>query len=423
VVGRRSTGEWVPLGAPADEVTRGFGFGGQAVPGGPDPAGTVLVAILGALGLTLGQLTGGAWTASSAPTVVGPVTSFRSAPAAEPQVWEADLQLPHFDLTEGVGWRRWLSLSSVRLSGDALVVIPPDPPEATLWTVRGYAGVAELAVISNFVQDRLTVLGWFRTAPDQPWTPTTGFGADRWEQASAAGNVGGLWLIAGGRQADITRDSREQAMIWYSTDGVAWSRAEGDFGADDRTSSIVGFCPAPDGRRAAVGRFTTGDDARHAALWIEQDGRWQRHELPTDPGWTSAFDSGVDVAGTLVINGSLGSGYAQWTWAQDSGFTDFDPPDLPGAGSREFHDIAAVAGGYAAVGRLDAPAFTGPVVWLSTDGRSWLWLALPVNRPDAGVLTAAVGPDLLVLSSSSTGSQAWRIPDVASVISRMPAAP
>jgi hypothetical protein len=48
---------------------------------------------------------------------------------------------------------------------------------------------------------------------------------------------------------------------------------------------------------------------------------------------------------------------------------------------------------------------------------------LPVNRPDAGVLTAAVGPDLLVLSSSSTGSQAWRIPDVASVISRMPAAP
>lgn len=84
--------------------------------------------------------------------------------------------------------------------------------------------------------------------------------------------------------------------------------------------------------------------------------------------------------------------------------------------------IAQVPGGHLALGRLDASAHTGPVIWLSPDGQAWQWLPLPVNRPDAWALAPAVGSDVLMLSSSSTGSQAWRIPDVAAVIASIPVA-
>jgi hypothetical protein len=63
------------------------------------------------------------------------------------------------------------------------------------------------------------------------------------------------------------------------------------------------------------------------------------------------------------------------------------------------------------------------VVWLSADGDSWEWLPLPVSRPDAGAMTAGVGGDLIVLSSAATGSRAWRITDIASVIASIPAQP
>lgn len=423
VFARRATGEWTSLGAPPEEVAGGFGLGGEAVPAGADPAWPVLVGIDGALGLTLGQLAGGAWTTVVAPAGGGPVTTFRSAPSwTEPQVWKADLQRANFEHTEGVGWNRWLALSSVGLAGDTLVTVPPDPPEATNWTVRAYSGPAELAVISDFVPEtsKLAIFGWFRPAPDQPWTPTGGFGAERWEQASAADHVGGLWLIAGEHTDQIASSENQLAMIWYSTDGVAWNRAEGDFTVDGHGSRISGFCSAPGGRRAAVGQVTTADDARHAALWVEQDGRWQRSELPTDPGWASSFGSCVDVAGTLVLNGSLGSDTAQWTWTPETGFAEFDQPGGGSAGTREFHSVAAIPGGYVATGRLDTARHTGPVIWLSADGLAWQWLPLPVDRPAAWALTAVVGSDLLVLSSSGTGSQAWRIPDIAAVIGAIP---
>ncbi len=383
-----------------------------------------MVGVRGALGSTLGQLAGAGWTTLSAPAGTEQVTAFRSAPSADPQVWKADVQRAHFEQIEGIGWDRWLALNSVALSGDALAVVPPDPPEATMWTPRAYSGTAELAVNSDVVGSRLTILGWQRPAPDQPWVPATGFGAEGWEQATAAGNLGGLWLIGGGHRAQVTSTAPEQAMIWYSADGVTWARADGDFAQEDRASRIVGFCAAPGGQRAAVGDVTTTAGTRQAALWIEQDGRWQRNELPTDSGRTSTFTSCVDVAGTLVVNGSMGSGVERWSWSP-TGFAEQDMPPIAtgrdnGAGTREFRDVAAVPGGYVATGRLDAAPHTGPVVWLSADGQHWQWLALPADRPDAWSIVAGVGGDLLVLSSSATGSQAWRIPDIASVIAAMP---
>lgn len=422
VFARRATGEWTSLGSPPEEVAGGFGLGGEAVPAGGDPAGPALVGIDGALGLTLGTLAGGAWTTVTAPAATQQVARFRDAPPAEPAVWQAYLERAGF-ARGPAGWQRGWTLSDVALAGDTLAVVPPDPPEADSWTLRAFSGTQELAVISDFVEQssRLAILGWYRPAPDQPWTTTTGFGDEPWEQASAAGNINGLWLVAGGRRAQIARDLVEQAMIWHSTDGVRWARAEGDFAPDDRASRIVGFCAAPGGHRAAVGEVTAADGSRQAALWIEQDGRWQRHELPADTG-RATFASCVDVAGTLVIDGYPTVSADPWQWTPEGGFGEFDRPGDGGAGTREFHGVAAVPGGYVAAGRLDTTQHTGPVIWLSADGDAWQWLPLPVTRPAAWAMNCAVGPDLLVLSSSGTGSQAWRIPDIAAVIASIPTA-
>jgi len=43
-----------------------------------------------------------------------------------------------------------------------------------------------------------------------------------------------------------------------------------------------------------------------------------------------------------------------------------------------------------------------------------------VADPDASVLAAADGNDLIVLSSAANASRAWRIPDIASVIASIP---
>ena len=45
---------------------------------------------------------------------------------------------------------------------------------------------------------------------------------------------------------------------------------------------------------------------------------------------------------------------------------------------------------------------------------------MPVADPDASLLAAADGNDLIMLSSAANDSRAWRIPDVASVIASIP---
>ena len=79
------------------------------------------------------------------------MTAFRSARSADPLVWRADVQQPHFD-NDSQGWHHWWGLSDVGLSADALAMLPADPPEATGWTLRASSGTAEIALVSDFVE-------------------------------------------------------------------------------------------------------------------------------------------------------------------------------------------------------------------------------------------------------------------------------
>jgi hypothetical protein len=86
----------------------------------------------------------------------------------------------------------------------------------------------------------------------------------------------------------------------------------------------------------------------------------------------------------------------------------------------ELRHVQQVPGGYVSSGRVDADAYTGPVLWVSKDGQSWQWIPLPVSRPDASVLATDVDDDVILLASSDTESRAWRVPDIAGVIASIP---
>jgi hypothetical protein len=219
-------------------------------------------------------------------------------------------------------------------------------------------------------------------------------------------------------------------MLWTSPDGVLWARATGDFADGDRSSGIGQVCLDGDGRTVAVGWIELTAGTTTAALWSERDGRWQRSTLPTAPEISSSFSSCSTVAGQLVIRGGVDGDAGRWTLAAGTTIRPADPPvvDAPteprGDGAEPFRqdDIGTVPGGYLATGRLDTTQYTGPVLWLSADAIRWTWVPVPTAEPDGSLMVRADGDDVTVLSSSTNLSQAWRIPDIASVITSIPPA-
>ena len=219
-------------------------------------------------------------------------------------------------------------------------------------------------------------------------------------------------------------------MIWTSGDGVTWTRAEGDFADGDRSSTIGRMCADPTGRPVAVGWLYLTGDIPSAATWTVQDGRWRRTILPTGADSRAWFDSCDTVGGRLVVEGNLDGDDRQWTIDAAGAFRPIaGPVVIDGAvTATQDHDDpfeldirTAVPGGYVALGRIDSAVHVGPVLWLSVDGANWSWVPVPAPQPNASVLASAADSDLIVLARSTNSSQAWRIPDIASVIASIPA--
>lgn len=428
---RQPSGEWIAVGE-SDQVADAVGRLGRVAPivqpSGTDGPGAMVVTIGGAHGTVVGRAASGVWTTDVAPAAYRDPPTFSELVSGRLAVIRQRQFLPFRD----GGFRTINEPALVGLAGDALAVLPWDPADAAeAQDVEiGVDGTAQVLLSTRMSGDDRSqqVTGWFRSAPDQPWQPTAGFGADAFESLSDVRHLGDRWVLWGRHAGDTAGPS--QAMLWTSTDGVGWSRADGDFGDGDRSSGIGEVCLDPAGRAVAVGWIYLTDGHSTATGWIEQDGRWQRSPLPTGPDVTSSFSNCGTVAGRLVIKGDLDGATGRWTIDAAGAFQPADPPvvDAPatprGGAAEPFQlgDTAAVPGGYLATGRLDTVEYTGRVLWLTADGTRWTWLPLPVIEPDGSLMVHVDGDDVTVLSSSTNVSQAWRIPDIASVIASIPAA-
>ncbi len=142
-----------------------------------------------------------------------------------------------------------------------------------------------------------------------------------------------------------------------------------------------------------------------------------------------------------MIDGDLGYRSERWSWSAPAGFQLLAPPRVdragdgsapsttesatdPGAADQqrsELRSVQSAGSGYVASGRIDSATYTGPVLWVSPDAQRWQWVPLPVHRPDSWSLVSVVDQDVVILCSSATDSQAWRVPDIATVMAGMPA--
>ncbi len=297
---------------------------------------------------------------------------------------------------------------------------------------------------------------------------------------------GGTWTIVG--SVFDPDEGRSVATVWTSEDGTGWERTDAAGGSADETISAA---TRSDDGIVAVGRIGGGDEA-DAALWTQTDDGWTASSPATMGGdheqW--AFDVAAGPGGTVVAGGEnvwgeirprlwfsadgeewasvdggpggpldttgeetvravapAGEGFVAvgsrlvdneqdgmaWYSADGETWEQLDTPTLSGPGRQELSTVTAFDGGLVAGGMsdLDGNGQGEPVVWTSTDGRTWSGssAALPMSEgkwdaardlevhslsfgPTGGLIAAGGNDWQPVIWQSTDGGATWaELPD------------
>jgi hypothetical protein len=184
------------------------------------------------------------------------------------------------------------------------------------------------------------------------------------------------WVIAG--SVFDPKTSTSVATTWVSGDGKRWERSDVRPGSSDISESFAAMTRAGD-HRLAVGWVGDGQ-ASDAAVWRQGSDRWERLDVGEDMGgeheqW--AFDVAASDTGVLVAGGENAWGEVRprlWFSADGETFTSVDGGPggvLDTTGQESVREVAAVDGGFVAVGSRTADNEQDGVVWFSADGESW----------------------------------------------------
>jgi hypothetical protein len=205
-----------------------------------------------------------------------------------------------------------------------------------------------------------------------------GLAAEGWQTLSAV-VAGGPGLVAVGTSAPGVH--KDDAAVWTSIDGLDWIRVPDEAGV---------FTGAGDYQMVDVvvggpGVVTVGSvsslDGGIAAVWTSPDGvAWSRvahdDEVFGDDGWqymTSVTVAAAPFSPVGADNSGDDVDAAVWT-SQDglvwSRVVDTDGA-LAGSGDQAMVSVAPGGPGFVAVGRGKPESDFDSVVWLSPDGASW----------------------------------------------------
>ncbi|MEW2504627.1 hypothetical protein AB0878_29590 [Amycolatopsis sp. NPDC047767] len=194
------------------------------------------------------------------------------------------------------------------------------------------------------------------------------------------------------------------AAAWASTDGASWALREHPAllsTAGDQTRALAAAFDGQD--YVAVGDARSGLSV-HPVAWTSRDGSaWQRVDLPSPSAsataWQISCTSGCTAAGTTAEQR-----LACWTdppWKAFAG-----GPVIPPSQLLEVTGLTVDASGH-----LD--------VAVKVDGRPRLWRVgrhcedfaeLPLPEPAESLALIADGPDLLLATTTGSGSKVWRYP-------------
>ena len=196
-----------------------------------------------------------------------------------------------------------------------------------------------------------------------------------------AGSSTGMTVVAGVEQAagflvavgteQAADSSSGQAAAWFSTDGgLTWARALGQ-GMSDATMTAVTAGPAgwvAVGSDGYPGASSSRTGSRGMAVWHSTDGRsWARVAGSAALRGSSIPDQIVSGGFGYLAGGQVSAGHSDaaplWSSADGSGWT-----RVRGVSVTSSH-LARGQGASEVI--LVGDTSGGPVIWSSTDGKSW----------------------------------------------------
>ena len=405
-------GQWSLIGQTS--INSGNGVGGIAM----SIDGSTITGFLGDSGaLRTGTFSGGGWNNSGEIAARSDVASAYTVDSVGERIL-ATLTTPTFTVDSDLGWRNSTVYGLGELSGDSLTEVPWDPARAgELTNVRlaSDESGAELVLGSSFPVggDVILAEAFFRASPDTEFVPAVGFDTGGATFFYKVAKIGDSWVAVGQSRETSSVGDPEHGVIWTSADGVTWGKPSGDFGSGALETSINDVCALPDGTGVAVGWVEESAGSYRTAVWMPEGEGWARTDIGdigTKSGSAGDCASGEDgVIMSASISGrdtlQLSTDGSTWTetFRAGRGVTLGEP--------------VAVSGGFAASGSLVNDDFSGPVVWLSADGKDWSPVSVPSVRSGATLAVAAYGDDLVVTMGGRTGHPVSIVRDIAKVIS------
>jgi hypothetical protein len=179
---------------------------------------------------------------------------------------------------------------------------------------------------------------------------------------------------------------RSRAAVWSATEPPQWERfdVESPDGKDEAMEAVVPFPAGQSERFLAVGRVGQGERG-DAAVWQSEGEAWTRLTPPEMGGrheqWAfavAAGQRGVLAAGGETIWGEIRP--RLWFSADGRSWTSVDGGPggpLDTTGEESVQDITAVGEGFAAVGMRDLDGDQDAMVWLSPNGTDWEEVEVP----------------------------------------------
>ncbi len=255
-------------------------------------------------------------------------------------------------------------------------------PEGEAWTSRAGALPLDGMLLSSIVagDPGLVVVGW----SDSDAVALFSSDGTSWSRQSLPGSHPGSSAMSvawyGGRFVTVGGGGEPHAAVsWASADGRSWSRVSIiEEGTEASLSSVA----------AGPGGFVADGMSRgRVTVWGSTDGlSWTRHELPD----ASASDpTRLRYTGGRLFLPTAGGDL--WTSTDGLAWT---RTTLPGFGVGAF-DVAAIPGGFVAVGRSSDGSEPGVVATAGQDAAEWT--VRPADRALEGAL-----PSTLILSPDGT---------------------
>jgi len=308
------------------------------------------------------------------------------------------------------GWATTISTQQLQVNGTSAKVRGAQPPKARGLASTSVASDPDGSTVvmgtdihydnTQGVADDTDLTGYFR-GKSGGWKQVAGLRGPRTEQLSNVYRLGKTWVALGYDRGDFNSGAHEFAAVWTSTNGTDWTRQQANFDINpSQNSYFTGACETSDKGLVVVGGSNDAARGSVPMAWQRAGKTWKRLSLGSLGGDLQSLSGCVSTGGITLLQGDTSDGSGLW---RTTDLKSFDKITIAGKDDT-VQTVRPVEGGFAAAGGRYSGRLSQPVVWLSTDGRTWT--PVPVARTARWPATTCSSGRTRTRTSSSYSSAA-----------------